>query len=84
MAATLVGRQRCKKCRSRLVRCVREDEAIEPPRRVLTSPASIVVAGEPVASWRGEAEWGRAVADWSRGGLKGKREEAAGRRSSIF
>jgi len=28
--------------------------------------------------------WGRAVADWSCGGLKGKGEEAAGRRSFIF
>jgi len=42
------------------------------------------VAGESAASWRGEAERGRAVADWSRGGSKGKGEEAAGRRRSFI
>ncbi|QCE13924.1 hypothetical protein DEO72_LG11g922 [Vigna unguiculata] len=81
MAATSVGRQRCEKCGSRRVRRAREDEAVKPPWR---APSSMGVAGESAASWRGEAERGRAVADWSRGGSKGKGEEAAGRRRSFI
>ena len=64
-----------------------ENEVVGPSRGMATSPALIGVAGKLAARWRSgvvKRRWERAVADRSCGGLKGKGEEAAGRRSFIF